>query len=188
MQARQKGSICPCVSGGKGAKRLRKYLCRPPHPNDAAGMRLALGFFDLRCLQEISHEGSCGFAEDLSNCANLFYFALAQKSHPVGKLKCLLLIVSDENSRVSGALMQLTQPSSEIFPHLRIEGAKWFIQQQNARLDGESASKGHALALAAGKLNGVAAFEAIEVNEIEELADPRANHLIGGPGLAGSRP
>jgi hypothetical protein len=42
-------------------------------------------------------------------------------------------------------LMQLAQPAAKLLAHLRIERAKWLVEQQHLRIDRKSAGERHPL-------------------------------------------
>ena len=60
----------------------------------------------------------------------------------------------NENAGDADVVVQLSQPAPKLLTHLRVERAERFVQEQDARLDGESAGQRDALALAARKLRG----------------------------------
>ena len=76
---------------------------------------------------------------------------------PVGEFQGLILIVSDEDGRLAGLLVNFTQPSSKILAHLRVEGAEGLIQQEHPGLDRKRSCQRNALALAAGQLGRIRA-------------------------------
>jgi len=71
--------------------------------------------------------------------------AIAHQEDSISKQDCLVHVVGDEEDRLVRRrpdLQQvvLNQPSGE-----RVERAKWLIEQQHLRLDGEGASDAHPL-------------------------------------------
>ena len=63
------------------------------------------------------------------------------------------------------------QPLAQLGADLRVQRAEGLVEQQHARLDGERAGEGHALALAAGELVRVAGLVAGEADDAEQLVD-----------------
>jgi hypothetical protein len=67
-------------------------------------------------------------------------------------------------------VVQAAQPAAQLLAHLGVEGAEGLVEQQHARLDGQGAGEGHALALAARDLVREAPGEALELHEAQQLA------------------
>ncbi len=55
--------------------------------------------------------------------------------------------------------MQAAQPAAQLLAHLGVERAEGLVEQQHFGLDRQGAGQGHALALAAGELGGIARSE-----------------------------
>ena len=68
--------------------------------------------------------------------------------------------------------VQLAQPGPELLADLGVEGAERLVEQEHPRLDGQGPGQGHALALAAGELGGVAVGQVPDAHQIEQLVDP----------------
>jgi hypothetical protein len=66
-------------------------------------------------------------------------------------------------------VVQATQPATQFFPHLGIERAKRFVQQQHAWLYSESASECNTLTLTAGQLRRIAIGQPVELNKLQQL-------------------
>ena len=71
------------------------------------------------------------FTPDLIRRIGLFNIPLAHYHHAVRHFSGLFLIVRDKDAGEFQLFMQLTQPSAQLFTHLRIKGTKRLIQQQN---------------------------------------------------------
>ena len=71
--------------------------------------------------------------------------------------------------------MQLAQPAAQFLPHLRIERAERFVEQQNFRLHRERAGQRDALALAAGKLRRKSFRQRFKLDEFQQFLHARAN-------------
>ena len=89
----------------------------------------------------------------------------------VGDLERLLLVVGDEG-RVTRSSSWSAQPAAQLLAHPRVERAERLVEQQHARLQRQRARQRDALALAAGELRRVAAAEAVELDQVEQLARP----------------
>ena len=77
------------------------------------------------------------------------------------------------------------QHGAQFNPDRWIEGAERFVQQQHLRLDSQRPRQRHTLALAAGKLMGIAPAQAIELHHGEQFVDALADR--GGRWAAGAR-
>ena len=103
--------------------------------------------FEIYSINKFSHKLRSRMIDDLGGCSDLLDLSLVQDGNTVGQFESLFLIVSDEQGGVAGPVMQFTQPAAQVLAHLGIKCAERFIMQQDARLNGEGASKGHTLAL-----------------------------------------
>ncbi len=128
---------------------------------------------------EGEHEGRSRPVIDVVGRADLFDLALAHDDDAVGKLQRFLLVVSDEDGGVAGAIVKLAQPAAQFLADLGIERAEGFVEQQDARLDRHGAGQCHTLALAAGKLVRIALFEPRKLDHIEEVRDALADLGLG---------
>ncbi len=72
------------------------------------------------------------------------------------------------------------QPSPQFLAHLGVERAERLVEQQHLGLDRERARQRDALALAAGKLRGIAIGQKVELHQLEQLV-----HALGDLVLAG---
>src|SRR5918911_192588 len=86
----------------------------------------------------------------------LLHAALVDDHDLLGDLQRLLLVVRDEDRRHVDLVVEAAQPGAQLLAHARVERAERLVEQQDLRLDGERAGEGHALALAARELAGVA--------------------------------
>ena len=75
-------------------------------------------------------------------------------------------------------VVEAPQPRAELLAHRGVERAERLVEQQHARLDRERAGQGHALALAAGELRGIAVGEALEVDEPQQLVNAGFDLLL----------
>ena len=117
------------------------------------------------------HERRLRPVVDLFRRADLLDLALVHHHHAVGDFQRFFLVVGDENRGDVDFLMQRPQPLPQFLAHLRIQRAERFVEQQDARLDGEGARKRDALALAARELARIAVGEPAELHEVEQFVD-----------------
>ena len=66
-------------------------------------------------------------------------------------------------------LLQGTDPTTKLAPHLRVERREGLVEQQYVRLDRQGPRQGHPLALAAGELVRITIGELLQANEAEQL-------------------
>ncbi len=116
-----------------------------------------------------------GLVIDVVGRADLLDLALVHHHDAVGDFQRLLLVVGDEDRGDVDLVMQRAQPFAQLLAHLGVERAEGLVEQQDARLDRERARERNALALAAGELARIAVGEPVELNEIEQLLDPRTD-------------
>jgi hypothetical protein len=62
--------------------------------------------------------------------------------------------VGDEDAGDVDLVVQPPQPAPQLLAHLGVERAERLVEQQHLRLDRQRAGQRHALALAAGELEG----------------------------------
>ena len=124
---------------------------------------------------EAVHEGGRRIVVDVAGRADLLDAALVHHHHPVGDFQRLFLIVGDEDRGHVDLVMQRAQPLPQLLAHLGVERAERLVEQQDARLDRERAGQRDALALAAGQLARVAAGQPVELHQIQQFLDPRAD-------------
>ena len=114
-----------------------------------------------------------GCVVQLVGRADLLDRAVVDHHDLVGDLHRLLLVVGDEHRGDVHLVVQPAQPVAQLLADLRVERAERLVEQQHLRLDGERTGQRHALALAAGQLRRVAVGELLQVDELEQLVDPR---------------
>ena len=88
----------------------------------------------------------------------------------VGDLHRLLLVVRDDHRRRVRLLVEPAQPDAQLGAHARVERAERLVEQEHGRVDRERAREAHPLALPAGELRRVAVGEALELDELQQLA------------------
>ena len=91
---------------------------------------------------------------DVLRRRGLLHAALVDDHDLLGDLQRLLLIVRDEDRRHVHLVVEAAQPGAQLLAHAGVERAERLVEQQHVRLDGERAGERHALALAAGELDG----------------------------------
>ena len=97
-----------------------------------------------------------GLLVEVARRADLLDLAVVHHHDLLGHLHRLLLVVRDEDGRHVDLVVEAAQPGAQLLAHRGVERAERLVEQQHARLDGERAGEGHALALAAGELRRVA--------------------------------
>src|SRR3546814_12205768 len=75
--------------------------------------------------------------------------------------------------------VQLTQPTAQILPHLRIECAERFVEQQQLGIDSKRASQSDTLTLAPGKLRGIAIGDLPELHQLQQFPRDRKSGVQG---------
>ena len=134
---------------------------------------------DVGRAHEARHERRGRVVVDLVGRADLLDLALVHHDDLVRELQRLLLVVGDEEARDAELAVELVEPAAQVLADARVEGAERLVEQQDAGLGGERAGEGHALALPAGELVGVALGEGRELDELEQLLDALALHGLG---------
>jgi hypothetical protein len=84
-----------------------------------------------------------------------------QDRNAIGQLQGFVLIVGHEDRRLTRALMDIAQPTPQVLADLGVERAERFIEQENARLDGERAGERDPLPLPSRELRGIAIRESL---------------------------
>src|SRR5205823_1182665 len=101
--------------------------------------------------------------------------AAVEHGNPVGQRERLLLIVRDENRGQAELVVDGAEGGAKFPTNLSVECAEGFVQQQDARVAGESARKRHALTLSTRQLTRIARAEGGELNQREQFLDTRAD-------------
>src|ERR1043165_5553885 len=109
--------------------------------------------------------------------ADLLDFAVIHHHDAVCDLECLLLIMGNKDAGDMNLVMQLPQPPTKLKTNFSIECAEGFIEQQHARFNGKGASQSNSLALASGKLRGIAIRQSFELNQVQKFLNFSTNGL-----------
>src|SRR3954462_3062295 len=72
---------------------------------------------------------------DLVGRSELLQTSVAQDGDTVRQLQRLILVVGDEDRGLARALVDIAQPASEVFPHLRIQSPERLVQGKHPRRD-----------------------------------------------------
>ena len=99
--------------------------------------------------EEAVHGRVGGVVVDLVRGADLGDAALVEHRDPVSDLQGFFLVVGDENAGDAHLVVQFPQPAPQFAPHLGIQRAEGFVQQQHLGFDRQGPGQGDALALAA---------------------------------------
>lgn len=96
-------------------------------------------------------------------------YSLTHHHYTIGYFGRLFLVVGHEHAGEFQLFMQLTQPATQLFTHLRIQRAKRFIKQQNLRFYSQRARQRHALFLAAGKLCRITICQMSKLHHLQQF-------------------
>ena len=136
--------------------------------------------------QEIDDKFIGGFVKNFIGRADLLDASLVHDHDPVGHFQGLVLVVGDKDAGDMNLIVQLTEPATQSQANFGIQGAERLVEEQYLGLDGQGSGQGHALPLSAGELGGQTIFQALELDEMEQVCDPLADFLAGG--ALGARP
>src|ERR1044071_1205584 len=142
---------------------------------EAGDTVLDLEFEHVHDADEAGDELVGGLFVDFAGGADLFQVAAGEDDDAIGDLHGLLLVVGDEQGGDVQVVVQGDQPFAEFLPDLGIHGAEGFVEEQHAGFGGQGAGDGDALALAAGELVGVTAFEFLQGKQLDALLRARAD-------------
>ena len=112
---------------------------------------------------------------------------VTHNDNAVGNFKRFFLVVCDEYGCHLDLLMQTPQPMTQFLSHLGIESTEGLIQQQHAWLDGKRARQRDPLALAAGKLVGIALAQVRQPHKIEQVLHLLPRYELSVPRRARGR-
>ncbi len=121
---------------------------------------------------ETADEGRDRLVVDLGRRADLFDPALIEDGDAVGQVERLFLVVGDEDRGHARGVMHAAQFLAQRLAHRGVQGAEGLVQQQHAGLHGQGPRQSHALALAARQLRRVAAAQAFQLDQAQQLIDP----------------
>ena len=151
--------------------------------DDARMLRRALVAFEAlenriirhmhRLADEIRNERRARRLVDGDRRADLLDMAAVRDDDIIRDLDGLLLVVRDEDARDAEPVDRPPQPTPEFLAHLRVDGGKWLVEQQQLRLRRERPRERDALALPAGELHRIPRAEARQANELQQLIDAR---------------
>ena len=136
---------------------------------------LDLEFQDIHGPNEAGDEFIGGLLIDFARSADLFEDAAREDDDAIGDLQRLLLVVGDEEGGDVEVVVERDEPFAQLLADLGVHGAEGLIEQEHTRFGGQGAGDGGALALAAGELVGVAALQALQAEEAEQLRHARPN-------------
>jgi hypothetical protein len=93
----------------------------------------------------------------------------------------LLLVVRHDHGGGVRLVVETPKPFAQFGPHAGIQRAERFVEQQHRRVDGERPGEAHPLALPAGELRGIAVRKPLELDQLEQLVDARADLVLRPP-------
>ena len=86
----------------------------------------------------------------------------------------------DEHAGHVQFIVQAAQPAAQLLAYLGVERAERLVQQQHARLHRQRAGQRDTLALAAGKLGGIAVGQPVELHQFQQRA--HLSRICASPG------
>ena len=122
---------------------------------------------------KVGDKGRARLLVNLHGRAHLLDVTALQNDDIVGDLHGLILIMRDKDARDAELTNRPAEPAAQLLAHLRVDGRKGFVEQQQFRLRRERPRKGHALPLAARKLHRVTPAEFLEADQLDELIHAR---------------
>src|SRR5258708_36942153 len=106
--------------------------------------------------QEARDEVAGRLRLDLGRGPELLDSAFVEQRDAVGQREAFLLVVRHEDRGEAELVVDLAERAPKFAADLGVERTERVIEQQDARIAGEGAGEGDALALAAGKLARIA--------------------------------
>ncbi len=94
---------------------------------------------------------------------------MVENRDPVGHRQRLALVVGDEDESDAERAAAGLQLLLHLLAQLQVERAQRLVEQQHLRLVDQRAGQRHALALAAGKLSGLAGAVAGKLHQLQRL-------------------
>lgn len=89
---------------------------------------------------------------EILRSGDLLDLALVHHADTISHSQRFLLIVGHEHGGGAGVELNAANLITQLHTNLGVEGGKWLVEQQHARLDCQCTSQGHTLLLAAGHL------------------------------------
>ena len=121
-----------------------------------------------RVADEAADEIGGGVAVDLDRRGRLHDAALVHHRDAVGEAHRLDLIVGDVDGGGAALLQHALQLGAHLQPQQRVEVGERLVHQQHLGLHGQRPGHGDALALAAGKLAGIAVEQLLDMHQAAE--------------------
>ncbi|MNN09825.1 hypothetical protein D3C81_1227290 [compost metagenome] len=146
--------------GGGIAGRPHRHAAARHAPQARFGLRGQV----VHGADEVRHEGVGRRAVDLLRRAGLGDAAPVHDDDAVAQRHRLGLVVGDVDRGDMEAAQQLVDVRAQGVAQLGVERGQRFIEQQHARLHGDGARQGHALALATRELVHAAVGERFQVH------------------------
>jgi hypothetical protein len=112
-------------------------------------------------------------------CADLFDLAFVHHRHSVAHGQRLFLVVSHVYERDPDVLVKCAQFDLQGLAQLRIERAKWLVEQQHFGTQHQRSSESDTLLLATRKLVRLALAIAGEPHQLQCIADPSSDLRLG---------
>ena len=120
---------------------------------------------------KFQHKTGSRFAPNLIRRISLLDMTLTHHHHAIGNFRRFFLVVGNKHAGELQLFMQLTQPTTQLFTHLRIERAKRLIEQQDLRLYRQRTRQRHTLLLPTRKLRREAVRQMSQLNHLQQFGD-----------------
>ena len=146
-----------------------RHLRRSTHPNVVRAHQDSVQRGDGA--QKRHHERIGRPVVHLGGRADLLDAALVDHRYPVGDIEGLGLVVGDQHRRDMHFVVQSAQPGPQVLADLGVERAERLIEEEHLRIHRQRTGQGHALALAAGQLIGIAGLKTGQAHDLEEPVD-----------------
>ena len=131
-------------------------------------MALPLGGEQVALQHEAPHESRSRAVHQLLGAGALVQPARLQHGHAVADGQGLLGVVGHDHAAGTAAGQHTGQLGPQPQAHLHVEVGEGFVQQHQGAAGGQGPGQGQALPLAAGKLMGVALFEPLEAQQLQQ--------------------
>ena len=130
--------------------------------------------------QEIEHEGVGRAFIDLVRGPGLLDPSMVHDDNPVSHLQGLFLVVGDEDTGYMDLVVEPPQPAAQFSPHLGVQGAEGFVEEEHLRFHRQGPSQGDPLSLTTGELGRIAVGQPFKLHQLEQVMDLLLDIFLGG--------
>ena len=103
-------------------------------------------------------------------------------ANPIGKLRCLVEIVSDKHNSAVELFMHVLEQGIHLLFCSGIKRGERFVKQKNLRAHDQRAGKGGSLSFAATDYSGIAVGNVLDAEQSEHLINALVDFRLGGFG------